>query len=72
MWTTQPDYEVYEYSCHEGNTAVGVGLSGERAYERQVEEAIANGLPVPRRATMVEVYGAPPEGTRVFDINKGE
>lgn len=72
MWTTQPNYEVYEYSCHEGNSAVGVGLSGERAYERQVAEAIANGLPVPRRATMNEVYDAPPEGTRVFDINKGE
>src|SRR5690606_16694637 len=43
MWTTQPNYEVYEYSCHEGNSAVGVGLSGERAYERQVAEAIENG-----------------------------
>jgi hypothetical protein len=72
MWTTQPNYEVYEYSCHEGNTAVGVSLSGERAYEREVAEAIANGRPIPRRATMVEVYDAPPEGTKVFDINKGE
>jgi hypothetical protein len=43
MWTTQPDYYVYEYSCHEGNSAVGGGLSGERAYDRQVAEAIAAG-----------------------------
>ena len=72
MWTTQPNYRVYEYSCHEGNSAVGAGLSGERAYEREVEEAIANGLPVPRRSTMLEVYDAPPDGARVFDINRGE
>jgi hypothetical protein len=72
MWTTQPNDVVYEYSCHEGNYAVGGGLSGERAYERQVEEARAQGLPIPRRSTMVEVYSAPPEGARVFDINRGE
>ncbi|HEX6999319.1 MAG TPA: hypothetical protein VF322_14355 [Gammaproteobacteria bacterium] len=72
MWTTQPGYEVREYSCHEGNTAVRFGLAGERAYERQVAEAIAKGLPIPRRSTMVEVYDAPPEGTKVFNINEGE
>ena len=72
MWTTQPSYEVYEYSCHEGNYAVGGGLAGERAYERDVEEAKRNGLPIPRRSTMVEVYGVPPEGAEFFDINKGE
>ena len=52
MWTVQPGYEVYEYSCHEGNFAVGGGLAGERAYERDVEEARAKGLPIPRRASM--------------------
>ncbi|HEY8518863.1 MAG TPA: hypothetical protein VIN61_02185 [Gammaproteobacteria bacterium] len=72
MWTTQPGYEIQEYSCHEGNTAVGVGLSGERAFEREVAEALEKGLPPPRRATMMEIYDAPPEGTKVFDINKGE
>ena len=41
MITTQPNYEVYEYSCHEGNGAVGHALSGERAFEQQVVEAIA-------------------------------
>ena len=29
IWTVQPGYEVYEYSCHEGNFAVGGGLAGE-------------------------------------------
>ena len=72
VWTVQPNYEVYEYSCHEGNYAVGGGLSGERAFEREVEEAKAKGLPLPRRATMVEIYGVPREGAEIFDINRGE
>jgi hypothetical protein len=72
VWTTQPGYEVYEYSCHEGNYAVSGGLSGERAYERDVEEAKRNGLPIPRRATMAEIYGAPSENAEVFDINEGQ
>ena len=72
MWTVQPGYDVSDYSCHEGNFAVGGGLSGERAYEREVEEARAKGLPIPRRATMAEIYGTPREGAEVFDINRGE
>ena len=72
MWTVQPSYEVYEYSCHEGNYAVGGGLSGERVFEREVEEARAKGLPLPRRASMAEIYGTPREGAEVFDINRGE
>jgi hypothetical protein len=72
IWTVQPGYDVYEYSCHEGNFAVGGGLAGERAYERDVEEARAKGLPIPRRASMAEIYGAPAEGAEVFDINRGE
>src|SRR5690606_41330556 len=72
MWTTQPNYVVYEYSCHEGNFAVGGGLAGERQYERDVADAIAKGLPIPRRATMIEIYSAPSEDAEVFDINKGE
>jgi hypothetical protein len=63
---------LYEYSCHEGNYAVSGGLAGERAYEREVEEAKAQGLPIPRRSTMVEVYSAPPEDADVFDVNRGE
>ena len=71
MWTTQPGYEVYEYTCHEGNFAVSGGLAGERTYEREVEEARAKGLPIPR-ARRWEIYGAPSEGAPVFDVNKGE
>jgi hypothetical protein len=64
------DYEVWEYSCHEGNGAVGHALSGERAYERQVAEAQAKGLPIPKRGG--NLYGPPEEGSRIFDINAGE
>jgi hypothetical protein len=71
MFTTQPNYEVWEYSCHEGNSAVEGGLSGERAYERQVAEAKAKGLPVPPRSGN-SIYRAPEEGAEVFDINAGE
>jgi hypothetical protein len=72
MFTTQPNYEVYEYSCHEGNGAVGHALSGERAFDRQVAEAKAKGLPVPQRASGLTIYRAPKEGAEVFDINAGE
>ena len=71
MWTTQPNYYVYEYSCHEGNSAVAGGLSGERAYERDVAEAIAAGRPVPARSGG-EIYRAPSEDAEVFNINLGE
>jgi len=47
-------------------------LSGERVFEREVEEARAKGLPLPRRASMAEIYGTPREGAEVFDINRGE
>jgi hypothetical protein len=62
--TQQPNYQLYEYSCHEGNGAVGNALSGERAYDREVAEAIKAGKPIPTRAPGgMEVYtGAPVEG----------
>ena len=72
MISTQPGYQTYEYSCHEGNGAVGHSLSGERAYERQVEEAIAAGLPVPPRSGSGSIYGAPVEGAEIFNINESE
>jgi hypothetical protein len=71
MITTQPNYETYEYSCHEGNGAVGHSLSGERAFERQVAEAIAKGETPPARAGG-SIYGRPEEGAEIFDINAGE
>jgi hypothetical protein len=72
MITQQPNYETYEYSCHEGNGAVGHSLSGERAFEQQVAEAKAKGEPVPQRANGFGVYGRPQEGAEVFNINRGE
>ena len=47
--TMQPDYQIYEYACHEGNMAVRHILAGERAYERAAAEASAKGLPPPER-----------------------
>jgi hypothetical protein len=74
MITSRPGYEVLEYSCHEGNGAVSHALSGERAYELQVADAKAKGLPIPARAVEHEQIrnGVPGEGQRVFDINAGE
>jgi hypothetical protein len=54
--TSQPDYEMYEYSCHEGNGAVKYALSADREYERQVAEAKAKGLPPPARVMGMAVY----------------
>ena len=54
--TSQPGYEMYEYSCHEGNGAVKYALSADREYDRQVAEAKAKGLPVPKRVMGMEVY----------------
>ena len=73
MITTRPDYELLEYSCHEGNGAVANSLSGERTYEKDVAEAIAKGLPPPARAVEHEqIRNGPGEGVRLFDINAGE
>jgi hypothetical protein len=52
---------------------VGHSLSGERAYERQVAEAMAQGLPIPERAVEHDqIRNGPAEGVRVFDVNAGE
>ncbi|HEU4617724.1 MAG TPA: hypothetical protein VFV10_06755 [Gammaproteobacteria bacterium] len=72
MLTTQPNYEMYEYSCHEGNQAVYNALSGERAFEQQVAEAIANDEPPPQRANSRSIYRAPEEGAQIIDINAEE
>jgi hypothetical protein len=47
--TAQPDYQIYEYGCHEGNNAMRNALSAERAYEAAVADAAAKGLPAPER-----------------------
>ena len=64
---------MLEYSCHEGNGAVGHSFSSERTYEQQVAEAKAKGLPIPERAVQHEqIRNGPVEGVRVFDVNAGE
>ena len=71
MLTTQPGYTLLEYNCHEGNQAVRNSLSGERVYELQVAEAIANGEPIPARATEhTQIRNGEPD--RLFNINLGE
>jgi hypothetical protein len=47
--TSQPNYEIYEYGCHEGNNAMRNALTAERAYEKAAAEAAAKGLPPPDR-----------------------
>jgi hypothetical protein len=47
--TQQPDYEIYEYACHEGNMALRHILSGEREYEKAAAEAAAKGAAAPER-----------------------
>jgi hypothetical protein len=73
MLTTQPDYTIYEYSCNEGNQAVRNALSGERAYERSVREALAQGLPPPERIpSQNNLDPLPEDESAFFDINAGE
>jgi len=71
MLTSQPNYRIWEYNCHEGNQAVRNALSGERTYEREVAEAVANGEPVPERVP-INLGGLPEEEGAFFDINAGE
>jgi hypothetical protein len=71
--TQQPGYRLYEYSCHEGNTAVSQGLSSERAVDRMEAELRAKGLPVPPRANRgMDVYGAPDRTLPVRDVNSSK
>jgi hypothetical protein len=71
MFTTQPDYEIYEYECHAGNGAVKYALSADREYDRKVAEAKAKGLPIPVRE-MGSPYGPPAGGLELRDVNTGE
>jgi hypothetical protein len=73
--TTQPDYEVLEYSCHEGNFFVANALRAEKRYQERVAEARAKGEPIPERTGPggggLNIYQAPDASTAV-DINAGE
>ena len=72
MLTKYPGYRVYEYSCHEGNTVVSGGLSGERAFERRVAEAVAKGEPVPVHERLDDLGPLPEDRAEFFNINEGE
>jgi hypothetical protein len=73
MWTSQPGYEIFEYSCHEGNTAVTSSLGGEREYERRVREALAKGEKPPERLpSSPNLVALPNEEALRININKGE
>jgi hypothetical protein len=73
MWTTQPGYEIFEYSCHEANRAIAGGLGGERNYEERVREAQARGLPLPERLPSQPNLSPLPEDEAVFiNINREE
>ncbi len=73
MWTSQPGYEIYEYSCHEGNTAVASALGGERLFEQHVREAIERGEKPPERLPSQPGLDPLPEDDSVFlNINRGE
>jgi hypothetical protein len=73
MWTTQPGYEIYEYSCHEANRAVSGALGGERNYEKRVQEAIAAGKPIPERLpSQPRLEPLPKEESAFLNINKGD
>jgi hypothetical protein len=73
--TTQPDYEVLEYSCHEGNFFVRNALRAEKSYQGRVAEARSKGEPIPERTGPggggLNIYQAPEAATAV-DINAGE
>jgi hypothetical protein len=73
MITSNPAYkEVYEYSCHEGNTVVEHGLAGERQFEREVAAAIARGEKPPEHVRSDELGPLPTDAAAFININKGE
>jgi len=73
--TTQPGYEVLEYSCPEGNFFVGSALRAEQNYHREVAAAIEKGEPVPVRETpgggFLEIY-EPPSADEATNINAAQ
>ena len=60
--TTQPDYQLYEYACHEGNGAVKYALSGERAAEKGGGRSGREGSARSRDRDTGSPYGSPVPG----------
>jgi hypothetical protein len=72
--TTQPDYEILEYSCHEGNFFVANALRAEQRYQQRVADAREKGEPIPERSVSdggLQIYQAPSSEDAV-DINAAE
>ncbi len=74
MFTTQPGYEIFEYSCHERNRAVSGALGGERNFEQRAVAALAAGEPLPPRIPLGSVgrNDLPENEADFIDINSGE
>jgi hypothetical protein len=70
--TTQPGYEVLEYSCHEGNNFIRTALRAEQQYQERVAAARAKGEPIPERSRPRATGGlgifAPPSETEAVTI----
>jgi hypothetical protein len=70
--TTQPNYEVLEYSCHEGNNFLRTALRAEKQYQQSVADALAKGEPAPERSTGRSTGGlgifAPPSESEAVEI----
>jgi hypothetical protein len=70
--TTQPGYEILEYSCHEGNSFLLRALRAEQQFQQRVADARANGEPIPERSTPGSGSGsvfAPPSASEAVNIN---
>lgn len=73
--TTQPGYDILEYSCHEGNFFVANALRAEKVYQDRVREAIANDQPIPERSASGgggRSIFAPPSESEAVDINAAD
>jgi hypothetical protein len=71
--TTQPGYEVLEYSCHEGNNFIRTALRAEQQYQQKVADARAKGDPIPERPKPRNTGGgigifAPPSESEAVEI----
>jgi hypothetical protein len=74
MFTSQPGYEIFEYSCHERNRAVSGALGGERNYEERAARALAKGEPLPPRVALDSVgrEDLPEDESAFLNVNRGE
>ena len=73
MITTQPNYETFEYSCHEGNGAVGHSLSRRaRLREASGGRDRARRDAAAARQSAGRLRPARARAPQVFDINAGE